>query len=52
MGRETIVSTDQPGMAPWRERLFTVLHRNASTIVRYFGLPRDRIVEIGAIVEI
>lgn len=52
VGRETIVSTELPGMALWRERLFVLLHRNASTVVRYFGLPPDRIVELGSVVEI
>lgn len=52
VGRETIVATSIPGMALWRERLFAVLHRNASSVVRYFCLPRDRIVEVGTIIEI
>ncbi|MEX1164943.1 MAG: KUP/HAK/KT family potassium transporter [Nitriliruptor sp.] len=37
LGRETIVANpDIPGMRPWRERLFTLLHRNAASAVRYF----------------
>lgn len=52
VGLETIVATEIPGMALWRERLFVLLHRNASTIVRYFRLPRDRIVEVGSVVAI
>jgi KUP system potassium uptake protein len=52
VGRETIVATEIPGMALWRERLFTLLHRNASSVVRYFDLPRDRIIVLGAIIEI
>lgn len=52
VGLETIRATEIPGMAIWRERLFALLHRNASTVVRYFRLPRDRIVEVGTIIEI
>lgn len=52
IGMETIVPTDVPGMALWRERLYVVLHRNASSAARYFRLPRDRIVVVGAVVEI
>jgi KUP system potassium uptake protein len=53
VGLETIApSTDIPGMALWRERLFALLHRNASSTLRYFHLPRDRIVEVGTIIEI
>ncbi len=53
VGLETIAPTSEiPGMALWRERLFALLHRNASSVVRYFRLPRDRIVEVGTIIEI
>lgn len=53
LGRETIVPSPQvPGMRPWRERLYALLHRNAASAVRYFRLPRDRIIEVGAIIEI
>jgi KUP system potassium uptake protein len=52
LGRETIVATELPGMRLWRERLFVLLHRNAASAVRYFRLPRDRIVEVGTIIEI
>jgi KUP system potassium uptake protein len=53
LGRETIApSPDVAGMRLWRERLYALLHRNASSAVRYFRLPRDRIIEVGAVVEI
>jgi KUP system potassium uptake protein len=52
IGMETIVPTGLPGMARWRERLFVVLHRNATSAARYFRLPRDRIVVVGAVIEI
>ncbi len=53
VGLETIApNRDIPGMVLWRERLFALLHRNASSVVRYFRLPRDRIVEIGIIIQI
>jgi KUP system potassium uptake protein len=53
LGRETIApSPHVPGMRLWRERLYALLHRNASSAVRYFRLPRDRIIEVGAVIEI
>jgi KUP system potassium uptake protein len=53
LGRETIApSPDVPGMRLWRERLYALLHRNASSAVRYFRLPRDRIIEVGSVIEI
>lgn len=52
LGRETVVSTRRPGMAQWRERLFSALQRNATSAVRFFGLPLDRVVEVGVAVAI
>jgi KUP system potassium uptake protein len=52
LGRETIVAAEHPALPRWRARLFTLLHRNAASAVRYFGLPRDRIVEVGSVIAI
>jgi KUP system potassium uptake protein len=50
--RETIISTDQAGMARWREKLFAFLARNAQRATAYFAIPVNRLVEIGTRVEI
>jgi KUP system potassium uptake protein len=52
LGNETIVATEVPGMALWREHLYAFMHRNSASAARYFGLPQDRIVEVGVQVEI
>jgi len=52
LGRETIIATDNPGMALWRERLFVVMARNAQRATAYFRLPAERVVELGVQVEI
>jgi len=52
LGRETIMSTAAPGMARWRERLFALMGRNATSAADYFRLPPDRIFEVGTRVEI
>ncbi len=52
LGREQIQSTDRKGMARWREALFVIMTRNASSAVGWFGLPNDRVMEIGQQVEI
>ena len=52
LGRETVVATEGTGMAIWRERLFGVMGRNASSAADYFRLPQDRIFEVGTRVEI
>ena len=52
LGRERLISSRTRGMAPWREHLFAVITRNALGVTPYLGLPPNRVVEIGAQVEI
>ena len=52
LGRETIISSKRPGMARWRERLFAVIARNATTATAYFGIPPEQVVEMGAQIEL
>ena len=52
LGRETDRSTKLPGMARWRQILFTLMARNATDIATYFHLPPDRVIEIGLQVDI
>ncbi len=52
LGRETVLATDRPGMAIWREKLFALMARNAMNAARFFHLPPDRSLEIGVNVEI
>lgn len=52
LGREHIMASDREGMAQWRERLFAFMSRNAQPATRFFQLPRDRVIEIGSIIEL
>jgi KUP system potassium uptake protein len=52
LGAETLVITDQPGMAKWRERLFAFLSRNATPASAYFGLPATDTATVGIQVEL
>lgn len=52
LGRETLIVTDVPGMAMWRERLFVLMARNAVRATAFFRLPPERVVELGVQVEI
>ncbi len=52
LGRERIEVTDRPGMAAWREHLYTLLSRNAGDPTKFFGLPPERSVDIGTHVEL
>jgi KUP system potassium uptake protein len=53
LGRETIIATaHRRGLAVWREKLFALMSRNATTATAYFGIPPGRVVELGEQVEI
>ena len=52
LGRETLLATKRPGMAIWREKLFATLARNARRATKYFCLPSDRVMELGAEIEL
>ncbi|UYB53404.1 potassium transporter Kup [Xanthomonas sp. AM6] len=50
--RETIVASANRGMPIWRDKLFAVMHRNAAPATGFFRIPGNRLVELGAQVEI
>ena len=39
-------------MAQWRERLFSIMARNARTAGDYFNIPANRVIELGTKIEI
>jgi KUP system potassium uptake protein len=52
LSRETIVPTHGASMALWRERLFATMSRNAGSVVEFFRLPDNAVVELGTRVQI
>lgn len=50
--RETIIASAHKGMPVWRDKLFAVMHRNAAPASGFFRIPGNRLVELGAQVEI
>ncbi len=52
LGREELVSTERPGMARWRERLFAFMSRNALRATAFFQIPATQVFEVGAQVEL
>ncbi len=50
--RETVVAAHRRGMPIWRDKLFAVMHRNAAPATNFFRIPGNRLVELGAQVEI
>jgi len=51
LGRERLLPTGQAAMARWRKKLFIVMARNALSAAQFFGLPPNRVVELGAQIE-
>ena len=52
LSRATVVPTLGTGMAPWRKKLFANMHRNAASAADFLNLPPNRVVELGAKVQI
>ena len=52
LSRETVVPTRGEGMAHWRERLFAAMSRNAGSVVEFFRLPNNSVIELGTRVQI
>ncbi|MDZ4259294.1 MAG: potassium transporter Kup [Gemmatimonadales bacterium] len=56
LGRETLIVAPRragtprsvTAMTPWRAKLFGVMSRNAQSAASFFGLPPNRVVELGA----
>jgi KUP system potassium uptake protein len=65
LGRETLIATRSsavpaPGdgaphpdhrMSIWRKKLFILMTRNARSATAFFGLPPNRVVELGAQIQ-
>ncbi len=52
LGRDTVIPSPKKGMAIWRERLFALMARNAQGATFFFNLPPNRVVELGAQIEL
>ncbi len=52
LGRESLISTNRPGMARWREHLFSFMTKNSQKATDFFKLPADQVFEIGIVVEL
>jgi len=52
LSRASVVATGGKGMAVWRERLFGVMLHNVGNVAAYLKLPTNRVIELGARVEI
>lgn len=52
LARQTLLPSERPEMALWREKLFAWMLRNAESAMEFFRLPTNRVVELGSQVEI
>lgn len=53
LGRNRVLASHrEKGMAFWREKLFALMARNSQDATTYFHLPPNRVVELGAQIEI
>jgi len=52
LGREKLIASKRPHMSGLRERLFIWLQRNAVSATDFFRIPSNRVVELGAQVEV
>ena len=57
ISRETIISGPNiprqgDKMAKWRDDLFAVMSRNAGSVVAYFNIPSNSVIELGTRVHI
>jgi KUP system potassium uptake protein len=51
LGREQLITSGVARMARWRKKLFVFMARNARSATEFFGLPPNRVVELGAQIE-
>jgi KUP system potassium uptake protein len=52
LGRERILPTGNSAMWRWRKKVFVFMSRNAIGATQYFGIPPNRVVELGTQIEI
>ncbi|MES2119803.1 MAG: potassium transporter Kup [Pseudomonadota bacterium] len=53
LGRQKLIPTrEKPGMALWREKLFSWMLKNSESAMEFFKLPTNRVVELGSQLQI
>jgi KUP system potassium uptake protein len=52
VARHNVIPSIGSGMALWRESLFAAMSRNARDAADYFRVPPNRVIELGAQIEI
>jgi KUP system potassium uptake protein len=51
LGRERLLPIGPSPMMQWRKKLFSFMVRNARSATDFFGIPPNRVIELGAQIE-
>jgi KUP system potassium uptake protein len=51
LGREQLIPTGPTPLWSWRKKLFVFMSRNARSATAFYGIPPNRVVELGAQLE-
>jgi KUP system potassium uptake protein len=51
LGRERLFPTGRAALARWRKKLYIVMSQNSRSATEYFAIPPNRVVELGAQIE-
>ena len=52
VSRETVISGPGGKMSKWRDDLFAIMSRNSGSVVSYFNIPCNSVIELGTRVHI
>jgi KUP system potassium uptake protein len=52
LGRERLIAKNKSLMALWRKQLFIFMSRNSRSATEFFNIPSNRVVELGAQIEL
>ncbi|MEN6330548.1 MAG: potassium transporter Kup [Smithella sp.] len=52
LGRETLLTGGKSKMMRWRKEVFAFMSKNAGNPTAYFGIPANRVVELGTQIEL
>ncbi len=51
LGREQLIPTGTTPLWSWRKKLFVFMSRNSRSATQFYGIPPNRVVELGAQIE-
>lgn len=52
VGRERLLAKGRSPMASWRKKLYIFMSRNSRSATEFFNIPSNRVVELGALIEL